>query len=346
MPASTDIHIRVEGAAGRITLNRPQALNALTYDMCMAIGRVLPQWQNDKSVELVIIDAEGSKAFCAGGDIADLYATGTDGDFDFGRKFWADEYRVNAAIKNFPKPFVAIMDGIVMGGGVGISAHGSHRVVTENTLFAMPECAIGLLPDVGGNWLLSRAPGHIGEYLGATGARLKAGDCLYAGLADHFVPQARLDDLVTALTSTGDVAQIERFTETIEAETLVELRSEIDRHFKYKSALEVAHSLENSPSPWEQETLKLLRRGCPLSVACAVEVVNRSRALQRIEDILALEYRFTYRSMSHGDFLEGIRAQIIDKDRNPKWKTPTLEELDQSEISGMLETLGSDELAL
>ncbi|MEL7428671.1 MAG: enoyl-CoA hydratase/isomerase family protein, partial [Pseudomonadota bacterium] len=176
MALADDIHIRVSGMAGRITLTRPQALNAMTYDMCMEIGEALSDWEANDAVKLVIIDAEGERSFCSGGDIADLYATGKAGDFAYGRKFWADEYRVNAQIRNYPKPFVAIMDGIVMGGGVGISAHGSHRIVTENTLFAMPECGIGLVPDVGGNWLLSRAPGHVGEYLATTGARLKAAD--------------------------------------------------------------------------------------------------------------------------------------------------------------------------
>ena len=189
MPLEDDIHIRKSGKAGRITLTRPGALNAMTYDMCIAIGDALDTWQNDDDIELIIINAEGSRSFCAGGDIADLYQTGKAGDYAYGRKFWRDEYRINAKIKNYPKPYIAIMDGIVMGGGVGISAHGSHRIVTENTLFAMPECGIGLVPDVGGNWLLSRALGHIGEYLGATGARLKAGDCIFAGIADLFVPE-------------------------------------------------------------------------------------------------------------------------------------------------------------
>jgi len=194
-----DILIRKVGVTGRITLTRPDALNAMTYEMCMAIGAALEDWRDDSSVRIIIIDAEGAKSFCSGGDIAELYKTGKAGDFAYGRKFWADEYRINVQIKNYPKPYVAIMDGIVMGGGVGISAHGSHRVVTENTLFAMPECGIGLVPDVGGNWLLARAPGRTGEYLAATGTRLNAADCLYAGIGDVFVPEAKLPELIEAL---------------------------------------------------------------------------------------------------------------------------------------------------
>ena len=346
MALADDISIRIEGSAGRITLTRPQALNAMTYDMCMAIETAIDEWRDDEAVKLVVIDAEGSRAFCSGGDIADLYATGKAGDYAYGRKFWADEYRVNAKIRNYPKPYVAIMDGIVMGGGVGISAHGSHRIVTGNTLFAMPECGIGLLPDVGGNWLLSRAPGHVGEYLGATGTRLKAGDCIHAGIADAFVPEAQLEALVAELCRTGDPAAIERFAGTAEPETLVTDRERIDAHFHLASALEIVGSLEAGGGEWEANTATLMRRGCPLSVACAVEVVRQSRHLETIEEILALEYRFTYRSMSHGDFIEGIRAQIIDKDRNPDWNTPTLEELDEAEISGMLKPLGADELDL
>lgn len=344
MAISDDINIRKAGHIGRITLNRPEALNAMTYDMCMAIGEALDSWVSDKAVRMVMIDAEGSRAFCSGGDIADLYSTGKAGDYAYGRKFWADEYRINAKIKNYPKPFLAIMDGIVMGGGVGISAHGSHRIVTENTLFAMPECGIGLVPDVGGNWLLSRAPGSLGEYLGATGARLKAADCLIAGIADAYVPEAKLPELFEALEDTADLSFIDTFAYDPEDGTLVDTLSHVNSYFSNGSAAGIITELESGEGEWQQETAKLMRRNCPLSVACAIEIVRQSRGLDRIEDILALEYRFTYRSMSHGDFIEGIRAQIIDKDRRPNWKPATLEELETSQISAMLEPLGEDEL--
>ena len=339
-----DISIRKSGKAGRITLTRPQALNAMTYDMCMAIGTALEEWRNDCEVELIIIDAEGSKSFCAGGDIAELYGTGTAGDFEYGRKFWADEYRINAKIRNYPKPYVAIIDGIVMGGGVGISAHGSHRIVTENTLFAMPECGIGLVPDVGGNLILSRAPEAIGEYLGATGARLKAADCLFAGIADAFVQEVKLDDLIEALEDTADLSFIDTFVSDPAPGTLENELDLINQHFALGNGADIIQALENSDSEWETQAAKLIRRNCPLSVASAIEMVRNARNMKTIEEVLALEYRFTYRSMSDGDFLEGVRAQIIDKDRNPQWKVPYLEELKFDAVSHMLEDLGENEL--
>jgi len=319
--------------------------NALTYDMCMAIGKALDEWRRDETVSLVIIDAEGSKSFCAGGDIADLYKTGKAGDYDFGRKFWADEYRVNAKIKNYSKPYVSIIDGIVMGGGVGISAHGSHRVVTENTIFAMPECGIGLAPDVGGNLLLSRAPGNIGEYLGTTGARLDAADCLYAGIADVFIPEAGLGELIEALEDTGDLSFFDTFAKESGSSQLATTQDTINKYFHLETALDIIHALEaDEDIEWAANAAKLMRRNCPLSVASAVELVRQSRNLSSIEQILALEYRFTYRSMSHGDFIEGIRAQIIDKDRKPNWKIARLEDLSKSQIDQMLENLGAAEL--
>ena len=183
-----DIEIRVEGHAGRITLTRPNSLNALSYDMCRAIDAALAEWQADDAVRLVVIDAEGDKAFCAGGDIQDLYATGRAGDFTYGRQFWADEYRLNARIAEYPKPYIAFMQGFTMGGGVGISCHGSHRIVCETSQIAMPECGIGLVPDVGGSLILARAQGRIGDYLATTAARMGADDAIFAGFADTFVP--------------------------------------------------------------------------------------------------------------------------------------------------------------
>ncbi|MEM9737456.1 MAG: enoyl-CoA hydratase/isomerase family protein, partial [Pseudomonadota bacterium] len=204
----SDILIRVEGRAGRLTLNRPQALNALTYGMLGEIERALDMWEHDPAIDLVLIDAAGNKAFAAGGDIVDLYRTGRAGDFSFGRQFWADEYRLNAKIARYPKPYVAVMTGFTMGGGVGVSAHGSHRIVTDGSQVAMPECGIGLVPDVGGSWLLARAPGRLGEYLGMTSARMGPGDAIHCGFADYYVPREGLEGLKAALV-VGDLAAID-----------------------------------------------------------------------------------------------------------------------------------------
>ncbi|MCF6322415.1 MAG: 3-hydroxyisobutyryl-CoA hydrolase, partial [Rhizobiaceae bacterium] len=206
-----DINIRIEGKAGRITLNRPDSLNALTYEMVLEIEAALLQWREDEQVSLVIIDAAGEKAFCAGGDIQKLYDTGIRGEYQFMRIFWRDEYRLNALIASYPKPYVAFMDGIVMGGGVGVSAHGSHRIVTGRTMLAMPECAIGLVPDVGGSLLLAKAPGHVGELMGVSGARLDGADAIHAGFADALVDVDRLDKLKSEMINTGEADCIDGY---------------------------------------------------------------------------------------------------------------------------------------
>ena len=202
----SDLSIRKDRRAGRITFTRPQALNALSHEMAVAIHRALDDWRGDDSVALVIIDAEGYRAFCAGGDIAAVYHAGRAGDHAVGQGFFADEYRMNAAIADYEKPVVAFMQGFVMGGGVGVGGHAGHRVVGDTTQVAMPESGIGLIPDVGGTWLLSRAPGRIGEYLGLTGARMDAGDAIHAGFADAYIPEAQWSDLIARLEATGDLS--------------------------------------------------------------------------------------------------------------------------------------------
>lgn len=337
----SDIHFRIEGHAGRITLNRPEALNALTHDQILAIEAQLLAWQQDDAVALILIDAAGERAFCAGGDIQQLYETGRAGDYDYGKRFWADEYRLNALIWNYPKPYIAIMHGFVMGGGVGVSALGSHRVVTESTQMAMPECAIGLIPDVGGSMLLGCAPGRMGEYLGMTGARMGPGDAIYATFADAFVPEAHLEPLKMALCNKGpDV--ITGFAQTPPVGPLQAAQAKIDEHFGGEYAMDIIRSLEHEGGEWEQETLKVIRRNAPLSVACAVETIHRGRNLARMEDALRLEYRFTARCMEQGDFLEGVRAAVIDKDRKPQWSVPALENLAQVKVSQMLLPLAQD----
>lgn len=334
--ASGEIHIRIEGKAGRITLNRPKALNALTYPMANAIEAAMLAWRDDPAVALIIIDAEGERAFCAGGDIEELYRTGMAGDFGFGRKFWSDEYRLNALIAGFPKPFVAFMQGFVMGGGVGISCHGSHRIVCESTQIAMPECGIGLVPDVGGSYLLANAPGRMGEYFGLTGARMNAGDALCAGFADSFVPADQWSALKSELVQSGSTACIDRFETAAPPSPVAALADAIDGKFSGASALECVAALEASGEEWASGAARLIRKGCPLSVACAFEIIRRVREMQTVEQALEQELCFTWRSMSDGEFLEGIRAQIIDKDRNPQWRVARLEDVTPGMIAAML----------
>lgn len=334
----SDLLIRREGKAGRITLNRPKALNALNYAMVLDIEKALDEWANDDSMALVIVDAAGEKAFCAGGDIVEMYETAKAGNFEYGRKFWHDEYRLNAKIANFPKPYIAFMQGFTMGGGVGIACHGSHRIVGDSTRISMPECAIGLVPDVGGSLLLARAPGHLGEYLGTTGTRMDAGDAIHAGFADYFIAETIWPELIEKLTLTGN-------TDCIADTTLPAPASKLDQAaintcFDQKNIASILNALTDDD--WGKTTEKLLRRNCPLSVTCTLEIIGRVRREDTIEHALDQEYRFTSRSASQGDFVEGIRAAIIDKDRKPVWSHARLEDITETDIIEMLRPISTD----
>ncbi|KPQ14579.1 MAG: 2,3-dehydroadipyl-CoA hydratase PaaF [Rhodobacteraceae bacterium HLUCCO18] len=341
-----DIVIRVEGRAGRITLNRPKALNALTWDMCGRIEAALDDWAGDDSVAMLVIDAAGDKAFCAGGDIAEMYATGTAGDFDYGRRFWADEYRMNAKLFNFPKPVATFLQGFTMGGGVGVGCHASHRIVCDTSKIAMPECGIGLVPDVGGSLILARAPGRLGEYLGVTASRMGPGDAIHAGFADYLVPLDKWDALKAELGETADWEAVDRAAAPAPDAPLAARRAEIDRLFVGDALRDILNALRHAGTDFAGETLEAMGRNSPLSMACAVDLIRRVRALDTIEAALELEYRFTSRSMEKGDFLEGIRAAIIDKDRQPRWQHETMEGPANREVSAMLLPLGADGLKL
>jgi 3-hydroxyisobutyrate dehydrogenase len=317
----TDISIRITGRAGRITLQRPQALNAMTYDMCIAIERAFDDWRADPAVDVVVLDAEGDRAFCSGGDIAELYATGTQGDFAYGQTFWADEYRLNHKIFHFPKPVVSFLQGFTMGGGVGIGCHGSHRVVGDSSQIAMPECGIGLVPDVGGSLMLALAPGRLGEYLGTTAARMTAADAIFAGFADLYLPEGQWPALIAQIEATGDPACVEVAATAAAPGPIEASMPDIDRHFYGASLSDILITLRAEDSDFARATLKQMGRNSPLSMACAIETLHRLRGPSlTLEKALDLEYRFTARAMEHGDFIEGIRAAIIDKDRSPNWQ--------------------------
>lgn len=337
-----DIDIRIEGRAGRITLNRPKALNALTYEMCLAIEAALDAWAGDEAVDLVIIDAVGDRAFCAGGDIQEMYDTGMAGDFAYGRRFWADEYRMNAKMFGFPKPVVTFLQGFTMGGGVGVGCHGSHRIVAETSQIAMPECGIGLVPDVGGSLLLARAPGRLGEYLGVTAARMGPGDAIYAEFADFYVPEAGWDALKAKLVA-GDWEAVDRAAMPAPESVLAGAQDAIDHLFGGETLRDVLVDIAHAPSDIGDGALKMMGRNSPLAMACAIELIHRARGPDDIGEALRNEYRFTARSMQHGDFLEGIRAAIIDKDRAPKWKHSAPGEVTLAEVARMLMPLGPDE---
>ena len=317
----SDISIRIQAHAGRITLTRSAQLNALTWDMIAAIDAALRSWARDPAVALVIIDAEGDRAFCSGGDIAEMYRSGRAQDYDYGRRFWRDEYRMNARMAGYPKPIVTLMQGFTMGGGVGLGCHASHRIVGETSQVAMPECTIGFVPDVGGSGILAMAPGRLGEYLGLTAARMGPGDAIYAGFADTFVPQAQWPDLIQTLADTGDVTAIAAVAGPAPDAPLRAQQDQIDALFGGERLADIQNTLANASGPIAETATKLMARAAPLSQAVALEMIHRLRGPSlTIEKALEMEYRVAYRIMEHGDFLEGIRAAIIDKDRNPQWR--------------------------
>ncbi len=346
MNEMTDISIRITGRAGRITLQRPEALNAMTYDMCRAIEAALDTWHSDNNVALVIFDAEGDRAFCSGGDIAELYDTGTKGDYAYGQKFWADEYRLNHKIFHYPKPVVSFLQGFTMGGGVGLGCHGSHRVVGDSSQIAMPECGIGLVPDVGGSLMLALAPGRLGEYLGTTAARMNASDAIYVGFADHYIAETQWPALIAQLEASGDASIVEKAAKPPAPGPLQGAQADIDRHFHGDALSDILTTLRAEDSDFARDTLKRLSRNSPLSMACTIEALHRLRGPSlTLEKALDLEYRFTARAMEHGDFLEGIRAAIIDKDRRPNWQFADMH-VPPMAVSKMLMPLGERALKL
>jgi len=341
-----DVITRVEGHVGRIMLNRPKALNALTLYMVNRISGALASWEQDPRVKLVLIDGAGDRAFCAGGDIMRLYEAGRAGRFEEARCFFQHEYRLNAQIASYPKPYVALTDRTVMGGGVGLAGHGSHRIVTERSLVAMPECAIGLIPDVGGTFLLARAPGHLGEYLGLTGARMTAADAITAGFATHFVESSQIEALTATLVETGDVGVISRYAKNPSPSHLDSNRPAVDRIFGRKTLADILHALEVEAGDWARSAEKALATGSPLSLHCTLAAIRRARPMTRVGDALATEYRFTSRALTEGDLIEGIRAAVVDRDRSPRWSHRTIHDVRDSDVEAMLAPLGADELAL
>ncbi len=332
-----------EGGLGRLVLDRPGSLNALTHSMVRELLEVLGAWRDTDDVTGVIIEGRGDKAFSAGGDILGLWQHGKRGDHAFGRAFWRDEYRLDRMIARYPKPFVALMDGIVMGGGVGVSAHGSHRIVTERTVVAMPEVSIGFLPDVGGTWILSRAPGRLGEYLAMTATRLGPADAIHAGFADRFMSSDHLPELTRRLETRGTGA-IDGLAGTPPAGVLSPRLDEMNEAFSEADGPAIVAWLERSSSPWALEALGAIRRHSPLSVACALEAVRRARRLRDLESCLAMEFRFAWRATQQTDFLEGIRAAIIDRDRRPCWRHARLEDVTPDEVAALFAHLGDEEL--
>lgn len=320
-PESSEVIAEIRGHAGVITLNRPKALNALTLDMVRSMTAALTEWRDNDAVKLVVLRGEGDRALCAGGDIAMLYRAAEAGT-DEGATFWREEYDLNQLIADYPKPYVAIMNGIVLGGGVGVSAHGSHRIVTDDTRIGMPETGIGFIPDVGGTLLLAQAPDRLGYHLAYTAQHVGAAEAIGLGLADTFVPKNQLEALVSELVDTGDIATITKYA-TDPGEPFAGQRAEMVDVYSADSIEGVVNKLTalaktNGDGHWAAKSLKRLRGNSPTSLVVTKAAIDRAGG-KTLRQALDQEYKIANYLHSYPDFREGVRAQILDKDFAPKW---------------------------
>ena len=350
--SDAEILFEIKDGLGLMTLNRPKALNALSHGMILEMERVMPQWEKDPAVKAVVLRGSGDRAFCAGGDVAGLYREMRDNPSGTVRRdFFRDEYVVNRRIYRFAKPWISLIDGIDMGGGVGLSVHGSHSVASEKFLFAMPETTIGLFPDVGGGYFLSRLPGALGTFLALTSHRLKAADAQWAGIVDAHVPSAAMNELQAALgaadLSGPDAnrkvdAVIARFAADPGMPTLPAMMPDIDRCFSAESLQEIVDKLRKHPGEWAQKQLAALMKLSPISMAITLEQLKRC-ANRSFEDSMTIEYRMSQNCMRPDhDFFEGVRALLIDKDQKPKWNPPTIEGVTQAMIEAHFTPVSND----
>lgn len=326
MGENEDVLVTVDRGVGLITLNRPKAINSLNHSMVATMARVLTNWEGDDAVTAVVVDGAGERGLCAGGDIVALYHSARAEGSERGREareFWYDEYLLNAQIGRFAKPYVALMDGIVMGGGVGVSAHGNVRVVTDTTKMAMPEVGIGFVPDVGGQLILSRAPGRLGYHAALTGANFAGADAIAMGFADHYVPHDRLADFKSAIVADGIDAALAAHAIEPPPSNLVRQREWIDECYAGESALDIVAALRGHGDA-AAEAADLIETRSPVSVSVTLEALRRAAELATLEDVLRQEYRTSCGALRSHDFVEGIRAQVVDKDRNPKWSPASL----------------------
>jgi enoyl-CoA hydratase len=318
-----DVLVNVENGIGLITLNRPKAINSLTHPMVTALSKVLTDWEHDDNVRAVVLSGAGERGLCAGGDIVVIYHS-AQADGSEARQFWYDEYLLNAQIGRFSKPYVALMDGFVMGGGVGVSAHGSVRVVTDTTKMAMPEVGIGFIPDVGGTFILSHAPGLLGHHAALTGAQFDGADAITLGFADHFVPHDKLPAFKDAIVADGIDAALAAHTQEPPPSQLLAQRDWIDHCYAGNTVEDIVAALRGHDAGPANDAANLIASRSPISVSVALQAIRRAAKLDTLEDVLRQEYRTSVGALRSHDLVEGIRAQVIDKDRNPKWSPASL----------------------
>jgi len=338
---SDEILTRAEGGVRFLILNRPKAINSLTHSMVNTIHSVLREWEQDDDVAAVVLAGAGERGLCAGGDIVVIYHSAR-ADGVEARQFWYDEYVLNAYIARYPKPFVSLMDGIVMGGGVGVSAHASSRVVTDTSKVAMPEVGIGFVPDVGGTYILSRAPGNLGLHAALTGAPFSGSDAIAMGFADHYVPHQALDDFARAIVDDGAVAALERHAVAPPSSELVTQRSWIDECFAGDTVTDIVAALRGHDAGPANDAANLIATRSPTSLAVALEAVRRAARLETLEDVLRQEYRVSCGTLRHPDLVEGIRAQVIDKDRNPKWSPSWIAAVSAADVEAFFAPVDND----
>jgi enoyl-CoA hydratase len=348
--AEPDLIARREGSAGIIRLNRPKAINAVTLEMFRDVDKALNAFEADPAVAVILLEGAGERGLCAGGDIRALWES-SKVKGDLGKILWREEYILNARIAKFPKPYVAFMDGIVMGGGVGLSAHSRHRVVTERTKLAMPEVGLGFFPDVGGTWLLSHAPGEIGTYFGLTGQTMNGPDAIHARFADAVVPSGKLPVLRDALT------KVRAGTTSSEVKTLIDgfatgeasgpvaaMQPKIDAWFAHDRMEDIAAALQRDGSELAMATLKTLSEKSPRGMVVTLKLLRLARTAASLEECLVREYRAALEVFASDDFREGVRAAVIDKDRNPKWSPPRIEDVTREMVAPYFAEIGADEL--
>jgi enoyl-CoA hydratase len=336
-----EILTRAEGGVRFLILNRPKAINSLTHSMVNTIHTVLRDWEQDGDVAAVVLAGAGERGLCAGGDIVAIYHSAR-ADGAEARQFWYDEYLLNGYIARYSKPYIALMDGIVMGGGVGVGVHGSTRVVSDTTKMAMPEVGIGFVPDVGGTYYLSRAPGNVGLYAALTGAPFAGSDAIAIGFADHYVPHAALDDFALAIVDDGAEAALDRHAVAPPSSELVTQRSWIDECFAGETVTDIVAALRGHDAGPANDAANLIATRSPTALAVALESVRRAARLQALEDILRQEYRVSCGTLRHPDLVEGIRAQVIDKDRNPKWSPSRISAVSAADVEGFFAPVEND----
>jgi len=344
-----EVLVRREGTLGHLILNRPRAMNALTHGMMMAIGRALTEWATDDAVHAVLLTGAGERGLCAGGDIVAIYRDAVAGGADT-QTFWADEYQVNLQIARYPKPLIALMDGLVLGGGVGVSAHASVRLVTERPKVGMPETAIGFVPDVGGTYLFARSPGELGTHLALTAGTATGSDAIMLGLADRYVPSENVPALQRALGEMPDSSTLpsilDSFTKTPPEAPLLASQAWIDACYSADTVEQIVANLQQSTQADARAAAEVILAKSPTAVKVTLESLRRARHLPTLEAALDQEFRVSVHSLARPDFREGIRAMVIDKDRTPKWSPPALAGVSDDEVMSHFTDLGADELRL